>query len=469
MRRLLNNESGIALVMAVGILAILMVLGSTVIFFAGSNARNAEHSVDTTKALNLADAGENYARAILWNAADPTAATAVGSGSLTLEGGTVTYAGALDTATDTWTLTGTGTYTNPTGGSAAVSRTVSSQVRVTSSGGVDDAWGYLFADNTSYCTNLKNFIDIDAPLYVRGDLCMENQATITSELVQVRGRVDIKDSASIGILGDPVTDVAVAGGCSKPWGGPYVAMCSSSQSVYHSNFSTAPPNITKPTIELDRWYNEAKPGPMSKVCSEGSFPGSFDNDTTLNRSNGTQYLFGSSSYDCKVKDGAGNLLGRIAYYPGNPGTFYIDGVVFFDGKLEFQGNTNVVYQGRGSIYATDEIKIQNYVRFCAVAACDTTWDPEVNLLLLVGGATADSGFLIENYSIYQGAIYVADDYYQKNNVSVCGPVIADELKLENLSANCFVPFENGVPGMPGAEEGDPVITLENVEDSYTTD
>ena len=471
MRRRLENESGIALVMAVGILAVLMITGASVIFYAGSNARNAEYSVDDSRALNLAEAGMNYARAILWQSSDPTNSSAVPSGTLTLEGGTVTYSGTYDSTSKIWTLTGTGTYTNPTGGTAPVSRTASSQVLVSTTGGMDEAWGYLFADTTSLCTNLKNFIVIDAPIYVRGDLCMENQATITAELVQIRGKVDIKDSASIGTAVDGVTDVAVGGGCRYPWSGAYVSPCGSSQKVYRTNFSNAPPNILKPSVDLNYWYLNAKPGPK-QGCTTGSFPGAFDNDggsqSTPNQSNGTQYLFGSTAYDCQVRDGSGNLLGRIAYTPGNPGTMIIEGVVFFDGKLEMQGITNVIYQGRGSIYATDEIKFQNNITLCAVVGCTTAWDPDVALLAFVGGATGDSGVLIENYTVFQGAIYAVNDYFQKNNVTVCGPVVAQELKIENGSQNCYVPFESAAPGMPGSS-GTTVVTLTNVDDSFTTD
>src|SRR5918992_756427 len=140
----------------------------------------------------------NYARAILWQSSDPTNTTSVPTDTLTLEGGTVTYSGTYDSASNIWTLTGIGQYTNPTGGTQPVTRTVSSQVLVSTTAGMDEAWGYLFADTTSLCTLLQNSIVIDAPIYVRGDLCMGNSAVIQAELVQVRGKVDIKDSASIG-------------------------------------------------------------------------------------------------------------------------------------------------------------------------------------------------------------------------------------------------------------------------------
>nr|MBA3567193.1 hypothetical protein [Actinomycetota bacterium] len=353
MRRQFTDESGVALVMAVWILAFLMLMGSSLVFYAGSGASHAEVSTEDARAVNLAEAGENYARAILYNAADPELSTAVGSGSLTLEGGTVNYAGTYDSATKIWTLTGTGTHANPTGAANPISRTVSSKVLVSSStGGLDPAWGYLFAD-TSSCTTLGNNLTIDAPIYVKGDLCMEKSALITADLVQVRGKVQIKNTASIGTAATPVGIVKVGGGCRYPWSGSYVTPCTSSHRVYRTVFFGSVPDLTKPPIDLPTWYADAKPGPMSQTCTTGTFPGTFDNDTALNRSNPIQNLFPTSAYDCQVRSGGptGPLLGRIAYTPGTPGSLIVDGTVFFDGKLEIQGNRDVVYQGRGTIYA----------------------------------------------------------------------------------------------------------------------
>ncbi len=265
-------------------------------------------------------------------------------------------------------------------------------------------------------------------------------------------------------------EVQVAGGCRNPWSGSYLTPCGSAQQVYRVNFSSTVPNIMKPAVNLGHWYTNAKPGPASPTCTTGSFPGVFDNDSTLNRSNGTQYLFPNTAYDCQVKDATGNLLGRIAYTPGNPGSFTIYGVVFFDGKLELAGNREVVYSGRGTIYATDEIKIQNYVTLCPVAGCNSAaWDPDTTILGFVGGASSDSGFLIENNTTFHGSIYVVNDYTQQNSVILCGPVIAQELIIDNNSANCYVPFSSLPPGAPGAPIGPTAVSLANVPNSYTSD
>ncbi|MGI8886296.1 MAG: hypothetical protein ACR2G9_05225 [Gaiellaceae bacterium] len=468
MRLRFGDESGVALVMAVWILAFLMLMGSSLVFYAGSGASHAETSTEDARAVNLAEAGENYARAILYNAADPTVSTAVGAGQLTLEGGTVDYSGTYDTAAKIWTLTGIGTHANPTAGAAPISRTVSSKVLVSSSTGLDPAWGYLFADTTS-CTTLGNNLTIDAPIYVKGDLCMENSAIITADLVQVRGKVQIKNSASIGTAATPVGVVRVGGGCRYPWTGAYVSPCTSAHRVYRTAFFGSVPDLTKPPIDLPTWYANAKPGPMSQVCAApGSFPGTFDNDTALNRSNPMQNLFPTTAYDCQVKDGSGNVLGRIAYTPGTPGTLLIEGTIFFDGKLELQGNRDVVYQGKGTIYASDSITVRNFIRLCAVASCDqAVWNPNNHLLAFVSGATSAVGFEIENNSTFHGAIYVVTDFVQGNSVIVCGPVIANDLFIENNTDNCFVPFGDGPPGLPG--NSTPTLELVNIPDSYTTD
>jgi hypothetical protein len=147
----------------------------------------------------------------------------------------------------------------------------------------------------------------------------------------------------------------------------------------------------------------------------------------------------------------------------------VHGVVFFDGKIELPGNQNVVYQGRGVIYASDVITFQNNVTLCAVADCGPTWDPDTNMLSFVGGATADDGVIIENYSKFQGAIYAVNDYLQKNNVIVCGPIIAQELKLENGSENCYATFGSLPEGVPGNATGAGTSVLTNVPNSFATD
>jgi Tfp pilus assembly protein PilX len=460
MRQRIRDEGGIALVMAIGFLAVLSITGATLMHYSSSNTREASRSSESTSAFHLAEAGMSLARSVLWNASDPSNPSAVGTGSSSLNGGTASYSGTFDSASSTWTLTGTGTVPNPTGG-AALTRTISSQVEVAAG---ESAWDYLFADATQ-CIEFENNLTVDAPVYIDGDACLKNSAILSGTKVQVRGTVQVLNTASIGTAASPVPEVHVAGGCRQGSSGSFFLPCTSAHRVWATSFSSSPTILTKPVADFSGWYANAKPGPLQN-CSSGSFPGGFDNDGSLNRSLGTAYLTPASAYDCQVIVG-GVTVGRIAWTPGSPGTLTIAGTIFFDGKIEIAGNTFVVYQGRASIYASDVITIQNFTRICGVAACDSTWDPATNLLVFVSGATADDGFILGNNTTFQGAIYAETDYIQQNSSVNWGPVVARNLKPENNSTNFFKSIGAPAPGQPTSPAAG--ATLVNVPESYVTD
>ncbi len=147
MRPQFKDESGVALVMAVWILAFLMLAGSSLVFYASSGTSHAERSTEDVRAVNLAEAGENYARAILHNAGDPTVSTAVGSGTLTLEGGTVNYSGTYDSVEQDLDAHRHRDAREPDrrlARSAGPSRARSTSSRLV--GSADPAWGYNFSD-----------------------------------------------------------------------------------------------------------------------------------------------------------------------------------------------------------------------------------------------------------------------------------------------------------------------------------
>ena len=75
MRRLLKDQSGIALVMSLGMIAVLSIVGTTTLVYTTSNARSGVLSKDNERAFSLAEAGLNNAMAVLSlptnNALDP--------------------------------------------------------------------------------------------------------------------------------------------------------------------------------------------------------------------------------------------------------------------------------------------------------------------------------------------------------------------------------------------------------------
>jgi hypothetical protein len=448
--------------MAIGMLGVLSLTAATLAVYSTSNGRNADYSNATVAARNLAEAGEAAARSILWNASDPTNPSAVGSGTVTLEGGTATYSGTLSGST--WTLTGTGSVANPTGG-AIISETVTSQVTATP-GGPSAAWQYNFADALVGCMDIANNATFTAPLYVRGNLCVDNNAHFTGSSLHVGGTVTVGNNGDIGTASAPIPFVNITGGCTGGLPNPHSCVSGPADDVYAQGgiITQNPGTLTKPPVDLLYWYQNASPGPVNG-CTAGSVPGGFDSGAggtavppNPNASRPTFDLTPAGAYSCTTSSG------ELSWVPGNPGTLTIKGTIFIDGNIQMTNNANAVYEGRATIYSSGTITLSNNARLCGIAGCGALWNPSVNLLVLVAGAATGTGFTISNNGVYQGAAYVVSDYTLVNNAANWGPVIASQLSIAN-NAGQFVPVGSLPAGAPGASSP---ATLANVAESYTT-
>jgi hypothetical protein len=219
--------------------------------------------------------------------------------------------------------------------------------------------------------------------------------------------------------------------------------------------------LTKPSIDPAYWYTNAKPGPNA-ACGAGSTVGplQFDGDTTRNTSLGTKRLLmltGSSgagnNFDCNYYDGGGNLVGRLAWTFGTPGTLVIQGTVFIDGNLTFAGNDKAVYTGSGTIYVNGTVAMSNGARVCGAAMvssnCSGNWNPATNSLMLVAvnAGSAATAFDMAGDSQFEGLAYAVGKYSAGNSAYVSGPVIAD---TGTLSGNTmFKVVTDPPPGAPG--------------------
>ena len=449
------------MVMSLGMSSVLAISGTTAVLYTTSGERAANRSKTDLRAKSLAEAGVNYAFATLYNASDPTLASAVPPRTVTLEGGTVEYYGTLDQSTNRWTLTGIARVPSPNPGAGDVIKIVRGRARLGSSthGSENNAvWNYVYADATTGCTSIGNSVNVNVPLYVRGNLCLSNSASMTGYSLQVGGTLSLSNTSHVGTTdhsassadedNPQVHEVHVKGGCRLGTTGPFTTPCGPAQRVY----SEVPPDdqpagLTKPPVDLAGWYQNAYPGPMHG-CTTGSFPGGFDNDTVMNRSRGTVTLNPSTAYDCQVRDASNNLIGRIAWNPTTK-ALTILGTIFFDGDIEFSNSSQVFYSGRATIYASGTISLRNSTLLCGAPTCDEAWDPLQNLLAFVAGSSTDAtGFSVENFSTFQGGVYAVNDYVEENNSTVWGPIIARQLHLQNSTINHYVPLGVLLPGMP---------------------
>jgi hypothetical protein len=455
----LREQRGSALILTVGILFVLTTATTAVLQYTSTNARSANHSQAGVTAFTIAEAGVNQGAATL--AENPTAT----SGSQDFEGGSVTWTTTSDPLdSDLWTVTATSTVPNPTGGSP-VQRTVTRQFLVTYEPGFNsgnEAWNYIYADSLTLCTTFKNSFSTSSPVFIRGNLCMENSASIqggAGTAATIGKKVTLKNTSRIGssASGGAIQNLTVGTGCSTSDRGPWTTPCTASHRVYSTNFSNSVGSMTKPPIDLEGWYKNAKPGPAND-CTVGSFPGGFDNDFATNgvpnRSLGTVDLF-ASTYSCTVARG-----GTIAYNDVTQ-RFTVDGVIFIDGDIELGDNDHVVYNGSGVIYASGKIVFTNDTWLCGILLCSTTgWDPNDSMLTLVAGSdTDDESFLIQNSAKFQGAVYAVNDFKQQNVSRLEGPIVARRLIFENGGSDKWVPLTGLTPGMPGAVGTDPVLTV----------
>jgi Tfp pilus assembly protein PilX len=465
-RRRLDDERGIALPLALGVTVIVSSLCAGIFSYATTNQGAAHRATADQRAYGLAEAGLSFAFSTLEKADDANAYTApapsaVPSTAVTLPGGDVVYSGTL--TGNTWTLYGTATVPNPSGPSGApVTRTVSSQLLVTTSTGGDlRPYDYLFIDQPSGCFTLSNTVTLEIPLYVRGDLCLENNSLIQAPAVHVLGKVHVNSpQASVGTSSTPIPDFSITKECYRE--GVFTACdVSSTSRVWASLYGSSPPDLTKPTVDLPGTYTKSGPeylGPSSP-CETGSFPGGFDNDSSLNVSLGTVDLTPATAYNCYIGP-VDAPTAQIKWVPGsNPsqtGHLYITGTIFIDGNLTWSNLSKIQYHGRGAIYAAGTLTIQNQARLCGVEACDETWVPSQNFLTFVVGSLASSGPPLEESGDvgqnvkFQGAIYLENDYEQANNTTIWGPVIADNGIITNSGLFKPLPGPLGTipPGLP---------------------
>lgn len=455
-------------------LSILSGAGATVVYFSSANTRSSAYAADHQSALDYAEAGMNFARSTLWQAADPSDPNAVPTTTQQVEGINVTYSGAFDAATQIWTLTGRAEIPNPTG-AAPIIRTTASKVKITvgEQGSTNNAiWTYLYQDDPNFCAEVSNNVTVEIPVYTRGDLCVSNNATIASDTVQVLGNVEISNNGSIGSASNPIAEAHIAGQCKYGNGGSgqWHSPCTSQDRVYADTITVTPDSLTKPPVSMAAWYTAAAPGP-SNPCTQGNFPGDFDNDGFMNESLPEVDIAPSTPYDCRVHDpSSGQLLGQISWTPGQgalPGTLTISGVIFIDGAVRVNNNVNAVYQGKGVIYATGQVLISNNAKLCGNNGCTSSWNPNVDMLVFVAGTTSvDDGFVVRNNARFQGGAFVEHDFREWNNATVYGPIIARRIRVRNNAIHKFTPFSTLLPGMPASSTT--ATTLENVDGSFTS-
>jgi len=336
-----------ALVMAIGIMAVLGIAGTTAVMYSTSDAQQATQSRSRNDAFSLAEAGINNAMAVLNvptnNALDPdtlnkctsneTKYGTPGSSPVAestwrhdaYANGTVDWCGTLNRSTAQWYLTSIGIMDNPDR-SGTVTRMLQATVSVvpTLTQPLNNpAWNYIYSTHTgSSCDQtLANNVSGGAWMYVAGNLCLQQNVGINSSKLIVGGSLDLENNAFVGAGTSMATRVEtyVGGNCRYQKVSSTFHPCTGNQDAYNifsklSDGATAGVNHTAPLVappaaDFATWYDNAIPGPTQSCTTITGTPPTFDNNSTRDTSVSTPFdLTPASSYTCRVGPGANTTL-----------------------------------------------------------------------------------------------------------------------------------------------------------------
>ena len=251
MRLLIHKQDGIALIMVIGMLAVLTIAGSTMMFYTTSNAKNVVRSKVDETSFSLSEAALNNAMSVLANPvnnsldSDVLPSTEATASSIAYENGTAKWYGTLDRAAAVWTITALGLYDNPTGpGTAQVRRKLTAKVPISPTLTQplnNPAWDYMYSTGTGNTCDqtMNNNVVGNARMYVAGNLCIGNNAGTALSALIVNGNLDLSNNTNVGASTSMATRVETYVGGNCRYGGGTWAACTR-QSGRASHLQQAP-------------------------------------------------------------------------------------------------------------------------------------------------------------------------------------------------------------------------------------
>jgi Tfp pilus assembly protein PilX len=531
LRRRLEHERGFALVIALAVTVVFSMTVITVIESASSNSRSSDMSKNRVSAYDLAEAGISNANALLTAKnpydphllhpqgtyaqadcanppANPTGAALLGDTcspiTYTLEGGTATVWGWLDTSTANWTITSTGQVTRNAFASVPATKTLTVVVHIrarASQQNVTPAWNYVFVkDTTSNTCNitLDQTTALTSSLYTEGNLCFKNSAGISETnpadpvLLEVRGKLVWLSGASRGVgQSSPlqeVTSAKIGGGCATlavtnpghtcqrpPTGSDYFYVKSGGYSAQADAINS--PSLT--STDWDNYYQTSTISRLSPCAAGGLASTNFDSDTTRNTSLTTAFnLTPATNYTCQTKNANGYVIGELDWDASSHilsirGTVFIDGNVTINGLVKYRGVNKYGTHPSGSdgsdglggmmvMYVSGTVSLSNSGVFCGWdtvhdtaayngSSCDfSAWTPGTSMLMFV----AHGGVTLNQSSFFQGAIFSEGNVTLGQSAQTEGPIITNTLTLgqsvqmKPLPGLADLPL--GAPGNPNS-------------------
>ena len=507
-----------ALVMAIGIMAVLGIAGTTAVAYSTSATTESGQTQSRTSSFSLAEAGINNIMSILnvptnnaldpdvlpacttngTKYSDPTAARTSTSTWLhaTVGDGTVDYCGTLVRSQALWYVTAIGKMRNPGKSTASVTKTLEATVTVTPSMTQNlnnPVWDYLYAGHTgSTCDQtLNNNITGSSRMYIAGNLCLSPNVNLAQSTVIVGGNLDVSNNAAVGASTSMSTRVETyVGGNCRYATGSWVA-CSGNQDANHvysklSDGTTIGVNHTAPVIappaaDFPTWYENAIPGPSQSCTSSSGTPPTFDtNYPTRDNNVSVQDLTPSSSYTCRVGVGADTTLNgaisssqttiTVNSYAGFPTSAF--NIRIDDEYLTVTGgfgtNTWTVTRGANGSTAAAHVTAQTVTQvnssFASPASGELLWNATTKTLTVNGtfyidGSAKISNGAVNSYNGY-GTLYLSGTF--RISGSMCAAIVSGACNFAswNPDKDLLMVVANGSGGQ--VNTGDSIMADNNM-------
>jgi Tfp pilus assembly protein PilX len=486
----LRDESGIALVLALTTMTVMGIIATSAIYYTTASQHESSNASASDAAYRLAESGINQAMATLgYNQTNALSTSALPNSesvatSRVYSTGTAKWWGTLNTGTKVWTIYGKGIVRNPVANTAVSTRTINATMQVTYSYNQPvnaQAWNYIYLTSkggANVCdATLSNNVNLDAPLYMEGNLCLTNNSHVEEDLITpripiniiVKGKVQFANNTSIGISSsNTVNTVFIAGGCGTALSSvhvckPYPASGYDPLYVGSGGFSVTPPTVGAPVVDWvnDLWYTNASPGPTHPCATVVGTPPVFEgggspystrqdlSGTYPNGSAGTVNLTPGTSYTCQT------ATGELSWNAGTH-TMTVKGVVYIDGNVTIGDGSVDEYNGQATLYASGYVTINGSMcgkRVAGNTACDfTSWNPNTEMWIIAAHGDNGSGYsvIFPNNATWEGGIYATKSIDLSNNGTIEGPIIGGSANFSNNAIAKPFPVITSIPlGAPG--------------------
>ena len=270
--------------------------------------------------------------------------------------------------------------------------------------------------------------------------------------------------------------------------------------IYAAAYSSTQITIPPPTIDT-AWYANARPGPTTGCNDDPTHPADpaymstypsgytastfksalFDNNSTMSNppSLGSVDFLNFGSFDCRYYDSNGDLVGRLKWQSGSPGTLTILGTIWIDGNLSFAGNRTTPSSRAGgrstpparSRSAARQTSARHRRRGIPASATTTRTRTCSCSSRTTTAVTAQRGSRSTGQNTFEGIAFTNGILNEGGNATLHGPVLADTaIMAGNGDTRTII---NPPPGAPGAaydettnESGDDTAVWADVPGSW---